>query len=61
MQRRAVGQSTGPAQVWYYWTAPPLGAVGKGGTHPVFKMTVSFDDGGVVQDYQAADAAVEIR
>lgn len=58
---RPVGVTTGPAETWTYWTAPPLQAIGKGGTFPFFKMVVQFDDQGVVQDYEAADSTMTIR
>lgn len=61
VERRALGQTAGPAQVWRYWSAPPLQAVGKGGLFPVSRTTITFDDNGVVQDYQAADSSVLIR
>lgn len=61
IQRRSVGVATGPAQVWNYWTAPPLQAVAKGGQQPVTTLTVSFDDSGVVQEYKAADTSVVIQ
>lgn len=61
VQRRSLGQTGGPAQVWSYWTAPPLQAVAKGGVQQTFQMTVSFDDSNVVLDYSAADATVLIQ
>ena len=61
MRRRSLGVTTGPAQVWNYWTAPPLQDVAKGGVQPVSRLTVTFDDNGVVQDYSAADSSVLIK
>lgn len=61
IRNRGPGQSGGAAEVWYYWTAPPLQAVAQGGVQPIFRMTVDLDDNGVVQDYSAADTSVVIR
>lgn len=61
IRRRTPGQSAEPAEVWYYWTAPPLQAVAQGGAQPVFRMTVTFDDNAVVKEYTAADGAVVIQ
>ena len=58
---RPVGVATGPAETWTYWTAPPLQAIGKGGTFPFFKLVVQFNDQGVVQEYQAADSTMTVR
>lgn len=61
IKRRSLGVTTGPAQVWNYWTAPPLLSVAKGGPQPVTSLTIAFDDNGVVQDYTAADSTVVIQ
>lgn len=61
IKRRAVGVTTGPAQVWNYWTAPPLQDVAKGGVQPVSRLTVTIDDNGVVQDYTAGESSVVIK
>ncbi|QWV92407.1 hypothetical protein KP004_14490 [Geomonas oryzisoli] len=61
VKRRSLGVTTGPAEVWNYWTAPPLNDVAKGGLQPVTSLAVVFDDNGVVQDYAAADSSVLIQ
>ena len=59
VERRRVGVTTGPAQVWNYWTAPPMQGL-KTGVYPIFKMWVTFDDKAVVIDYKAVDTTVAI-
>ncbi|MBJ6751529.1 hypothetical protein [Geomonas anaerohicana] len=61
IKRRAVGVTTGPAQVWNYWTTPPMQAVAQGGPQPITRLTVIFDDKGVVHDYSGANTSVVIQ
>lgn len=49
------------AEMWHYWTVPGMDAISQGGEQKIFRMTVSFDDKGVVTDYEARDAKVVIQ
>lgn len=60
---KSVRSGSGAAvdEVWNYWTAPSLQAVGKGGEQQLFRMAIGFDGDGVVKDYQAADTNIVVR
>lgn len=43
------------AEYWNYWTPPPMDIVAKGGNFRIFRVTIFFDDDGVVVDYEAGE------